>query len=227
MEQDQDPIILAGDPGKHFDAFGIAAIKVKPKFIQVIGAKQFKKFDYIDVENYLEEKYHELDPVHIVIELNNTGTHVIENLVRVNDIPVIVPVTTSTDIKDIKKINSVKTMDKNAMAPWLKASIQNNIIRFPKKGSKDMEELKRQISIFASHKTEARHISYRAPGAEHDDMVMALMLACFIGRYYLQQNRSKINVVSKKIVPDRDEDDYLGSGIPATATLTQRAVYQP
>jgi len=226
MEQ-EDPIIFGGDPGKHMDAFGIVVIRVKSKYIEVIGAKQFKKFDYIDVENYFEEKYHELDPVHIVIELNNTGTHVVENLVRMNDIPVIVPVTTSTDLKDIKKIYSVKTMDKNSMVPWLKASIQNNVIRFPKKGSKDMEELKRQISIFASHKTEARHISYRAPGSEHDDMVMALMLACFIGKHYLETNRSKINVVSKKIMPDRNEYDYLGSGIPATATLKQRAVYQP
>lgn len=227
MEQKQDPIIFGGDPGKHFDAFAIVVIKVKPKYIQVIGAKQFKKFDYIDVERYFEEKYHELDPDHIVIELNNTGTHVVENLVRINNIQVIVPVTTSTDIKDIKKIYSVKTMDKNSMAPWLKASIQNNIIRFPKHGTKDMEELKRQISIFASHKTEARHISYRAPGSEHDDMVMALMLACFIGKHYLERNTGKIKVSSRKITPNYDEYDYLGSGIPATATLKQRAVYQP
>lgn len=89
-----------------------------------------------------------------------------------------------------------------------------------------MEELKRQISIFASHKTEARHISYRAPGSEHDDMVMALMLACFIGKHYLESNIGKIKVSSRKVTPDYDEYDYLGSGIPATATLTQRAVYQ-
>ena len=46
---------------------------------------------------------------------------------------------------------------------------------------------KRQISNFAEHITEAGNASYYAEGTEHDDTVMALMLACFIGRHYIKR----------------------------------------
>ena len=39
-----------------------------------------------------------------------------------------------------------------------------------------MLELKRQIAIFAEHKTDVGIASYYAPGSEHGDGVMALMI---------------------------------------------------
>lgn len=216
--------IAGGDPGKNRDYFAFVIIEVTDK-ITVKGARQWKKQAYTDIEQKIAKYHTQYDFDHIVIELNNTGEHVVEVLVRQYGLP-IVPVTTSKDLKDIKKIAGIKTMDKNEMVGWLSKMFQDNKIVLPIKGSKDMQELKRQINIFAEKRTEAGSISYYAPGSEHDDLVMALMLACFIGRRYMTtENRSKISITSRKIVPE--SEDLLGTAVPPYATRLHREIHYP
>jgi len=88
-----------------------------------------------------------------------------------------------------------------------------------------MKELKRQISIFAEHRTESGQISYYAEGKEHDDLVMALMLACFVGRRFLRASPKRLVVHKKYNV--RDPYHYLGSGIPQAAIHLGKTVFLP
>lgn len=223
-------LILGGDPGKHRDAFALVAIQPKEDKIHVRGANRFSKRDYIDVEKHIEKSYKKNNFDHVVIELNNTGTHVVENLIRINQIPVVIPVTTSKNLKDINKIFSYKVMDKNEMTEWMIRMFQAEKIIFPQKTDEDLNELKRQLSIFAQHKTNAGNISYFAEGNEHDDMVIALMLACFIGRYYLREINSKrgqssATMASKKFM--QNQEDLLGTGAPKKYQVISKSIYQP
>jgi hypothetical protein len=224
-------LILGGDPGKHRDSFALVAIEPIKDKIHVRGANRFNKRDYLDVEKHIERSYKKNDFDHIVIELNNTGTHVVENLIRINNIPCIIPVTTSKNLKDMKKIFSSKVMDKNEMTEWMIRMFQADNILFPKDTDPNILELKRQLSIFAQHKTNAGNVSYYAEGSEHDDMVMALMLACFIGRYYLREkhvrgSQSTLSIHSKKFT-QRDDDELLGTGAPKKYQVISKSVYYP
>jgi len=113
---------------------------------------------------------------------------------------------------------------------WLARMFQNNRIKFPSKTNKHIEELKRQISNFAEHITEAGQVSYRADGTEHDDTVMALMLACFIGRNFIKDSdgmSQPLLVVTRQFHVMSDEDDVYGSGIPVTTEQKDFAVWTP
>ena len=93
---------------------------------------------------------------------------------------------------------------------------------------KNVEELKRQITNFAEHISEAGNVSYYSVGQEHDDTVMALMLACFIGRAYVKNQdgfMQQQTIVSKKHT--YDEEDVYGSGIPLYSTSLGREVRYP
>ena len=93
----------------------------------------------------------------------------------------------------------------------------------------NFEELKRQIAIFAEHRTESgKSFAYYAPGEEHDDMVMALLLLLHLARYYLREKNKGFGVASRSYTSLRNNDeDLLGSGIPANATLKYRSVTNP
>lgn len=119
-----------------------------------------------------------------ILEINNTGIHVFEVLNYQKRLPVI-PVTTTKDIKDPKKKYSAQVMDKNEMVRIMLHWFQDGTIIFPQQSTAELDELKRQLSIFAEHRTEAGSVSYRAEGQEHDDLVMALMLCCFWARRYV------------------------------------------
>lgn len=107
-------------------------------------------------------------------------------------------------------------MDKNENVKWfLNMNAEHRII-FPvdKNCSPDMLELKRQIAIFAEHKTEAGSVSYYAPGSEHDDGVMALMINIQKVKQYLRPGGRGVYVGSQIPEPDSDSFNGMIGGIP-------------
>ena len=71
-------------------------------------------------------------------------------------------------------------------------------------------------------------MSYRAEGTEHDDTVMALMLACFIGRAYIKAEDGffqQQTIKSKKFTTE--PEDIYGTAIPNYATSLGREVRMP
>jgi len=216
-------IIAACDPGKIRDSFGFVIIEIKNGKIYLRGAERWLGRPYKKIVEKIVQYNEEFEFNRIVVERNNVGEFVIEEFKLEYKTPVM-PVITSKNLKDQKKIRSLKVMDKNEMVNFIASLKQEHKIRFPKYCSKDMKELKRQISIFAEHRTESGQVSYYAEGKEHDDLVMAFMLACFVGRRYLR-GRPKRVVMNKKF--RYDMHDNLGSGIPQGARLLGRTVFMP
>ena len=177
---------IAGlDPGKQRDSFAFVAGEIEDGKLLVKGAKRWLGRNYLDVENEIAEIHARKPFDFYILEINNTGIHVYEVLKAQKNLPVI-PVTTTKDIKDPAKKYSMKIMDKNEMVRIMLHWFQDGKILFPQNSTGELEELKRQLSIFAEHKTEAGTVSYRAEGQEHDDLVMALMLVCFWARRYIR-----------------------------------------
>ena len=120
-------------------------------------------------------------------------------------------------------------MPKNQMVRYMASMFQANRIKFPTKTNPHIEELKRQISNFSEHITEAGNVSYYAEGTEHDDTVMALMLAIFVGRHYIKKHeggQTKTSVESKKFNMGSDKD-MLGTGVPQGMERLDLSVHMP
>jgi len=220
---------IAGiDSGKQRDSFAFVGIEIKNDDIYVLGVKTWIERKYIEVENLIAN-IHDSQPFnYYVVEVNNTGEHVYEELKYRHKIPNVLPVFTTATVKDQQKIAIGKAMPKNQMVLYMSRMFQNNRIKFPSKTNKHIEELKRQISNFAEHITEAGNASYYAEGTEHDDTVMALMLAIFIGRHYIKKNegfQTPLRVESKKF--QGGEHDLLGSGVPSGMEVLGRSVFTP
>ncbi|MCH9657197.1 hypothetical protein K0U27_00645 [archaeon] len=179
--------ILSGDPGKIRDSFFIVGTEIKQNklYVRLSVRRQGRAYKQVCAEYAAISKKHGFK--FNLIEANNTGQFVIEELEQVHHIPVI-GVTTTKDIKDEKKKNVVERMDKNENVKWFLNMKAEHRIIFPtdENCSADMLELKRQIAIFAEHKTEAGSVSYYAPGSEHDDGVMALLINCQKAKQYLK-----------------------------------------
>ena len=221
---------IAGlDSGKKKDSFAFVGIEIKNDNIYVIGVRTWLGRNYLDVENLIAQIHNQKPFDYYSVEINNTGEHVFEELKYRHRIPNVIPVFTTREVKDQSKINTGRVMPKNQMVLWLTQMFQNNRIKFPKKSNKDIDELKRQISIFSEVITEAGNVSYRAEGNEHDDTVMALILACFIARNFIKGVdglHQPMHVASRSYQVAKDDDVY-GSGIPVATTQKDFAVWNP
>ena len=190
--------LLGLDPGKHYDSFGLVLVEVEPqrKEIRVMGAKEWRGKAYLQIENEIAEIYQRHHVDHIVIERNHTGEHIYEVLQKQKHLPVFA-ITTSNNINP-ERIHSGKTMDKNATVQYLIQLIQEEKLIFPTIiKNPAVKELKRQMTVFAEHRTEAGHLAYYAQGNEHDDLVMALLLVCYIARERYFRERGVIMAQSK------------------------------
>ena len=179
--------VIGLDPGKQRDSFGIVAIEKRDGKIYVKNAQRVLGKRYIDVENYVASLHEKYRYDYYILEVNNTGEHVFEVLKDVKGLPVI-PVFTTSDVKDLKKKMDGRTMDKKDMVKRMAHQFQLGEIIFPKKSNPELEQLKTQLAIFSEHITEAGNVSYYAEGTEHDDLVMALMLCC----WYVKDQKLKI-----------------------------------
>ena len=219
----KEPRIVGLDPGKQKDSFAMVTITIRDKKIYVLGAKGWLGKAYIQVEQELAE-IHQLYPADLyVVEINNTGDHVFEELRFKKHLPV-TGVTTSKDIKNRKK--HPDTMDKNEMVKWMLAMMQQGRLIFPDKDSPATAELKRQLSIFAEKKTDAGSVSYGAEGKEHDDFVMALMLACFAAKKYLGRGSGR-HFVASTGVTSHHHGHNVGIGSQSSFSSGDRQIWYP
>lgn len=236
-ERPEKPPRIAGiDPGKMQSGFAMVGIEIEDNNIYIIGAKQWKHQDYNDVEE-------EIAIIHrtvvkrpfrqIVVERNNTGIHVIENMLREHQLPVL-PINTGSKLMKEKTIRKGNTMDKNDMVGWVKRMIKIDRIIFPIEDSEGTKQLRSQLPKFTRHITQAGNVSYHAQGKQNDDLVMALILACYVARrkylyntgmpaiatssYNFTKTRRK-NMSRKDYLPEFEGDPY--------AKITNYTVHGP
>ena len=190
--------IGANDPGQMRDSWGYVGIQVKPEspFIQILGAQRWLGRAYLKVEEKVAVIHRQFNYDFQVVELNNTGLHAYEILKYVKHLPVI-GVTTSKNLnKDVtKKYDPRKfpTVDKNDMFKWMIAEKDSGHFLFPSKKTPEIIALMDQLSGIVETKTPGGTVRYAAEGEEHDDLVMALMLALWLARRkFLQIKRGVV-----------------------------------
>lgn len=193
---------IAGlDPGMQKDSFALVIIETENNRIKVKAAYSWLGKSYLEVERKIAE-LHKTNPCdYYIVEQNNVGIHVIQSLRHNHDIPNIIPVTTAKDIKEPDK--RPNTMDKNEMTRWILTQIEKGELVFPSLStSKYISELKRQLSIFEEQRTSTGSVRYSAPSGEHDDLVMAMMLAC----WWAQKNmESAFVMINPHRISDNDK----------------------
>lgn len=174
------------DPAKMRDAFGLVVIDIiNQEFIRVIAAKQWKRREYLEIEKEVNTICNKLGIQAIFLEVNNTGTHVFEVLRRFS-LP-LYPITTVSNITDIKKIQKGRSMSKSDIVAFSLNLLQEGKLLFPEKPkSADMLELIRQFGVFQESITPAGKPTYSAPSGSHDDLVMALLLGIHGSRKWLR-----------------------------------------
>ena len=180
--------ICGCDPGKQRDSFALCSLVVDPSenTIFVEYAMRWLRVDYLKVEEQIANLHKQAKWLNIYVEQNNTGEHVIEVLKKQYGMPV-KAITTYGKMSDTKKHHQVKSMSKPEMVFWYLKAKQKHLVKFPRNSKNHhMKELERQISIFSEHKTDAGNAVYQAPGEEHDDLVMALLIACFAARKWIR-----------------------------------------
>ena len=88
---------IAGiDSGKMRDSFAFVGIEIKNNNIHVLGVKTWLGRKYIEVENLISKIHDEKPFNYYVVEINNTGEHVFEELKYRHHIPNVIPTFTTT-----------------------------------------------------------------------------------------------------------------------------------
>lgn len=175
------PRILSSDPGKQKSRFGVGLLELHGEDIWIKAASQFAKKKYRVMEEYMATIHRNNPVTHVVVEKNNVGIHVIENLQDVHHLPVF-PITTVNKISDKKKLLSARTMPKIEHAEWLKKFIENGHLKYPLHDTPGHKALRTQIGKVTKKITQAGSVTYSTDGNEPDDMWMMLMVGTWVIR---------------------------------------------
>lgn len=212
--------VAGADPGRFRDTFAFVLLEYVPdgNVIHVLGAHGWTNVDYPKVEQDITKIHRTKKIDFLICEQNNTGIHVIESLRKTHGIPVI-GITSAAQIKSQQVINKGKTMDKVEMVGWINNKRQKNQILFPKNKTKGIMTLLAQLNSFVRKTTQAGHTSYQAEGEEHDDFVMAFMVALFYIRRAIIKDfgRYKRALVTRKF--NVEPSDTIGSGLSGSQYL--------
>lgn len=109
-----------------------------------------------------------------------TGEYLIDGLKRAG-VPLRI-ITTQKKVKEAAKIRGVRVMDRVEATEFLRKLKIGGQIFWPRKRSDRMQEMFKQIGMFAKHSTEAGNVDYYSAGNEPDGLVRALMIVCFSAR---------------------------------------------
>lgn len=220
--------VAGADPGRFKDSFAFVLLEYvsQDNVIHILGAHGWTGTNYPEVESDISIIHKKKKIDFLVCEKNNTGIHVIESLQKQHDIPVI-GITSSNQIKSPKIIRQGKTMDKTEMVGWINNKRQKDQILFPKNKTQGIMTLLAQLNSFVRKTTPAGLTTYRAEGEEHDDFVMAFMVALFFIRRAIIKDfgKYKRTMLSRKY--EIEGDDLFGSGIPDGAILTGSTISSP
>ena len=159
------------------DEFGIVGIEVNTvkRKIKVKLARQWSRKELNKIPGYIK-KMHDKAQWEVTYIDQLSGEHFIDEMKKYLNLRVI---TTKKNMNDPKELKRVKVMDKIELVQSMLFIGQNNQIEFPPKPTKDMQELEAQMGLFSEMTTEAGGIDYFSPGDQYDNLVKALMIACF------------------------------------------------
>lgn len=227
------PVRIAGlDPGKQQDYFAMVGIEVEKNIIKIIGAAQWLHKEYDEVEDEIEMIHNTITKKpfnHIIVETNQVGWAEVSALKK-RGLPVIPITTVGKEITDLKKRLLGNSMVKNDMVKWIRRRLLTGQILFPEQHSSGTLKLYNQLPKFAKKITEAGNISYGAQGKEKDDLVMALILACYYARRkYIRDGTGTPAISSANYITKKQQEtvtDYMPETIAGGfGRLTNISVY--
>ena len=223
-------IVRSFDPGKHQDTFAMIETKVdiEKQRVLISGAYGWKHDDYTKAEADIS-KIHQAQPAdHYVCEQNNTGTHVIDSLQNIYNIPV-QGITTSLQVKSETVIKKGKTMDKADIVKSVKILKKAGRLSIVKKKTPGLKIFVKQLNSFVKKLTKAGKTTYEAEGDEHDDFIMAFLINMHYVIVNFLKNVVKRMVITKKYKKDLYEDKLgeLGSGVPSGARVLSTKIMYP
>ena len=166
------------------DEFGIVGIEAdsEKRLIKVKMARQWSRDELNLIPGHVTKLHDKVNwDVTYVDQL--TGEHFIMDMKKLMNVKVI---TTQKNMNDPDDIEKIKKMDKIEMVQWMMVVGQNKQIEFPEDPSRFMRDLEGQMDLFAEVTTEAGGIDYFSPGDEYDNLVKALMIACFSVRKIIE-----------------------------------------
>ena len=179
--------VIAHDPGLVNDPWGVVGVEYNQddNKIKVRLAKQFKKGDLNDIMAYMNQIEKVIKPHLHIIETNGIGRR-IYNYLKLRDCPWLKPVSTTGGLTD-KSRKHGNAIDKPFMVGVLKDWKRLNLIEFPPRPNKDMQELIDQIPQIVQIYTPNGSTSHKARRGRHDDLFMALLLSCNVVRLHIQR----------------------------------------
>ena len=126
----------------------------------------------------------------IMIEVNGIGEHVYETMRSRHGLPVF-PVTTVHKLAGDRILKNKaqrlkRSMPKNEMVMNFLKLKKLHMVKFPKDLDSNMMQLSKQLTAFSEKTTDSGNTTYAAPGNEHDDGVMALLLCLFAALQYIK-----------------------------------------
>ena len=181
--------VIANDPGLKNDPWGIVGVEWDNKTdkIQVKLAKQFKGTNLNVISDFIYRVHNDINPDIHTIETNGIGRDIYSRMTRsTHDFRWLQPVSTSGEMTESAR-RLGHAMDKPFMVNWFKEQKKLGNILFPIEAQKDMKELERQIAEFVSLRTLNGSISYKRMRGRHDDLIMALLMACNIVRLHKER----------------------------------------
>ena len=173
------------DPGRIRDAFGGLVATVTSDRIMIEAAKEWFRKDSTTVIGEIATIVKKNGIDRVICESNNQGHPIIDMLRRLHHIyPV--PVNTTKELKDKKKLKSVNSMGKNVTVEWVEWANREGIILMPRKPwSQGIRRLDAQMSRYIRKTTETGTKYGAAEDDDHDDLVSCLLLLSHYARLKL------------------------------------------
>ena len=138
-------------------------------------AEQWSRKELSRIPMYIK-KLHDEKQWDVTYVDQSSAEHFIEEMKTLLKLKII---TTKKNMNDPKELKKIKVMDKIELVQWMLSLFQNKQLKTSKPPTKGMEELFTQMGVFSENTTEAGGVDYFSPGDQYDNLVKALMIACF------------------------------------------------
>ena len=171
------------------DPFGVAGISVNLEYkkIRVRLAKQFNDCRFETVANYFKLVQKTVKPHVMGLETNNRGKDILKLFKSRYELTTLIGVNTSANMTEESRQRGF-SMDKPYMTRWFgQQKDQLHNIIFPEIPTKDMSILQDQISQMVSIPTPNGSTTFKAARGGHDDIFLALLHCCNLGRILIEQ----------------------------------------
>ena len=170
--------VVGIDPGRTNDYYAVIGIYKDDKGIIRTAKEEFTKNMPLDwCARMLVRPIVEVGRAsHVVVETNGIIGKNAYRALQQEGIPNLRPVHTTSNMSADARLHNHKAVDKTYMMQWLKTKFEAGMLRM----ASPHQQLKAQLEDIHRYTTPSGQTTYKAQKGRHDDLVMALVMACHI-----------------------------------------------